>query len=235
MDHFTRNHSRRRFLSIVGTAAGTLLAPSAFADERMRWVESGEYVEDLVATPAMTEGPFFPDRLPLDTDNDLILINNGLTPAVGDVTHLTGRILTIKGEPIRDATIEIWQVDNNGAYIHSGSDNREKLDKNFQGFGRFFTGSTGEYRFRTIKPVAYPGRPPHIHVKVRKGATELLTTQCFVKGDLGNDRDGIIQAIRDAKARASVLVPFVPIPGSRTRDLSAVFDIVLGVTPEDAH
>lgn len=235
METFSRNHTRRQFLLGLGTAAAALWSPEAFAEERARWVETGDYLDDLVVTPKMTEGPFFPDRLPLDTDNDLLVINSSLTPADGEVTHLSGRILNLRGEPIRNATIEIWQVDCHGAYIHSGSDNRDKLDKNFQGFGRYLTDSTGEYRFRTVKPVPYPGRPPHIHVKVKHGANELLTTQCFVKGDPGNDRDGILRSIRDPKARESVLVPFAPLAGSKVGELTARFDIVVGFTPRDEH
>src|SRR5688572_28933476 len=132
--------SRRGFLAGLGLAAGLFAVPGAFAEE-------------LTRTPEQTEGPFYPDKLPLDTDNDLLVINDGITPAVGEVTWLSGRILDAKGDPIRNAVVEIWQVDNKGAYIHTGSDNGDRRDKNFQGFGRFLTGSTGEYLFRTIKPV----------------------------------------------------------------------------------
>src|SRR5436305_277554 len=169
----------RRGLLRGGLALGALasFAPGAFAEQLA-----------LARTPRMTEGPFYPPRLPLDTDNDLLVINDTITPAVGEVTHLTGRILDAKGNPLRNAVVEIWQADNNGAYLHSGTDNRDKRDTNFQGYGRFLTGSKGEYYFRTIKPVPYPGRAPHIHYKVRRGGKELLTTQCYVKGHPGNAR-----------------------------------------------
>ena len=123
----------------------------------------GLFAEEVVRTPRQTEGPFYPDKLPLDTDNDLLIINDAITPAVGEITWLSGRILDARGEPIRNAEVEIWQCDNNGAYLHSKSGNKEKCDPNFQGFGRCLTGLTGEYLFRTIKPVPYPGRTPHIH------------------------------------------------------------------------
>ena len=128
----------------------------------------GLFADELVRTPRQTEGPFYPNKLPLDTDNDLLVINDGITPAVGEVTYLTGRILDAKGGPVRNALVEIWQVDNNGAYIHTEDPHGEKHDKNFQGFGRFLTGSTGEYYFRTIKPVLYTGRTRHIHFKIKK-------------------------------------------------------------------
>ena len=116
---------------------------------------SGAFAEALTQTPKMAEGPFYPDKLPLDTDNDLIRITDNATPALGQITHLGGRILDSKGEPVRNALIEIWQCDNNGVYMHSRDRNIDKHDNNFQSYGRFLTSSTGEYYFRTIKPVPY--------------------------------------------------------------------------------
>jgi protocatechuate 3,4-dioxygenase beta subunit len=214
--------SRRGFLTQA--ASGVLLFTSR-----------GAFAEALTRTPRQTEGPFYPDRLPLDTDNDLLLINDNITPAVGTVTHLHGRILDAKGDPIRNAVIEIWQVDNYGSYIHSRGTNRHNggaRDANFQGFGRFLTGQTGEYTFRTIKPVPYPGRTPHIHVAVKTKGQPVFTTQCYIAGEPQNQRDGVLNGIRDPKQRASVIVPFVPISGSRAGELAAKFDIVLGYTPE---
>ena len=212
--------TRRRFLGAFGAGAAVLYAPGVFAQE-------------LVETPPQTEGPFYPDALPLDTDNDLLIVNDRITPAVGDVTHLSGRVLDRRGDPLRNVVVEIWQVDNHGAYLHPGSANQETRDGNFQGFGRFLTGSTGEYYFRTIKPVPYPGRTPHIHFKVKRSDRELLTTQCYVKDHAGNERDGILRGIRDLRARESVLVDFAPVPGSRIGELAVRFDIVLGVTPPE--
>ncbi len=123
-------------------------------------------------------------------------------------------------------------MDGKGVYLHTRDSDRKERDKNFQGFGRFLTGSSGEYYFRTIKPVPYPGRTPHIHFKIKKSEKELLTTQCYIKGEQRNERDGIFRSIRDAKARDAVLVAFAPLKGSRIAELEAKFDIVLGWTPE---
>jgi protocatechuate 3,4-dioxygenase beta subunit len=210
--------TRREFLGGLTLSAAALYDPGVFA-------------QALVQTPGQAAGPFYPDKLPLDTDNDLLILNDALTPAIGEVTHLTGRIVDHRGDPLRNAVVEIWQVDHNGAYLHSGTANRDKRDQHFQGYGRFLTGSNGEYYFRTIKPVPYPGRTPHIHFKVGQRNRELLTTQCYVKGHPGNDRDGLLQGIRDLRARESVLVDFAPLPGSRVGELKARFDIVLGMTP----
>ncbi len=192
----------------------------------------GAFADELTKTPRMTEGPFYPNKLPLDTDNDLLIINDGISPGVGEITHLTGKVTDVAGNPLRNAVVEIWQCDHGGAYLHTGSDNGEKRDKHFQGFGRFMTGSTGEYYFRTIKPVPYPGRSPHIHVKVKKGGKELLTTQCFVKDHPGNKRDGIYNAVRDPKAKENVTIDFAPLKDSKIGELVANFNLIVGVTPE---
>jgi protocatechuate 3,4-dioxygenase beta subunit len=195
------------------------------------WALPGALAEELVRTPRQTEGPFYPDHLPLDTDNDLLIVNDALTPAVGEITHLSGRVLDPRGAPIRNALVEIWQVDHHGVYLHS-RDTHAAREKNFQGFGRFLTGSTGEYYFRTIKPVAYPGRTRHIHFALKLKGREKWTTQCYVKGEPLNERDGLYRALTDPKARAAVTVDFAPLPGSRIGELAARFDIVLGLTPE---
>jgi protocatechuate 3,4-dioxygenase beta subunit len=197
------DEGRRRVLRMAALATLFAVRPGAYADE-------------LTRTPEQTEGPFFPDRLPLDTDNDLLRITDAATPADGEVTWFSGAVLDAAGNPLRGALVEIWQCDAHGAYLHSRSGNAEKRDGHFQGYGRFLTGLSGEYGFRTIRPVAYPGRAPHIHVKV----------------DPGNGRDGIFRSLSPVEA-AAVVAEFLPIEGSRIGELAARWDIVLGVTPED--
>jgi protocatechuate 3,4-dioxygenase beta subunit len=192
----------------------------------------GAFAEELARTPRVEEGPFYPDKLPLDTDNDLLIVNDSITPAVGEITHLSGRLLDAKGDPIRNAVIEIWQVDHTGTYLRERARNPRPFDANFQGFGRFLTSSTGEYYFRTVKPVAYTNRPaPHVHFAVKMKGREKWTTQLFVKGNPGNARDGLYRSI-DSKAVEAVTVDFAPLKGSRIGELAAKFDIVLGYTPE---
>jgi protocatechuate 3,4-dioxygenase, beta subunit len=211
---------RRMFLKDLAWAGSALcVVPGAFAEE-------------LIRTPAQTEGPFFPDKLPLDTDNDLIVINNTTKPAVGEISWLTGKILGPTGQPVRNALVEIWQCDANGAYLHSKTNNADKRDGNFQGYGRFLTGSSGEYLFRTIKPVPYPGRCPHVHVSVRTPRHEKFVTQCYVKGDPRNATDGVLKKLPEGKAKDSIIVPFVPLENSRIGELAARFNVVLGFTPE---
>lgn len=218
--HIVTSASRRRFIA-------QLAASGAF------FTTCGVFAEALTLTPRQTEGPFYPDHLPLDTDNDLLILNESITPAVGEITYLSGRILGPDGTAIRGATIEIWQCDAGGAYLHSRTGNVGKRDKNFQGYGRFLTAGSGEYLFRTIKPVPYPGRTPHIHAKVRINGRELLTTQVYIKGHDGNAKDGIYKNIRDEKARESVTVDFAALSGAPSGVLAAKWDIILGTTPHD--
>jgi len=175
----------------------------------------GLFAEQLSQTAHQTEGPFYPNKLPLDTDNDLLIINDSITPAVGKVTHLTGRVLSLSGEPVRNATVEIWQADSEGVYIHTHGGDRNKLDGNFQGFGRFMTNSKGEYYFRTIKPVHYGNRPPHIHLAVNQGSKRMLTTQIYTKGDPRNKTDRILNSV-SKQSQERLLVEYKPCHSGRS-------------------
>lgn len=212
--------ARRRFLQSAGFVAAAWQVPGLFAAE-------------LAATPALTEGPFYPDALPLDTDNDLVVLNDSLTPAIGEITHLSGRVMGPDGRPLRNAFVEIWQVDGNGVYIHTADDRKPLADKNFQGYGRFVTDADGRYYFRTIKPVPYPGRAPHIHVAVSQFGRRMLTTQLLIKGHPQNERDGVFRGVRDEAARERLLVDFTPLADSAIGELTATFDLVLGRTPPE--
>src|SRR5262245_51842891 len=117
---------RRRFLQCVTVGMAAYATPGVFAQK-------------LTETASTTEGPFYPDKMPIDTDNDLLILNDSITPAVGQITHLEGRVLSSSGEPIRNAFVEIWQVDNTGSYIHTGGRQPTGNDKNFQGYGRFLS------------------------------------------------------------------------------------------------
>ena len=213
------NPNRRQVMKGMAFSAVALTTPGVLAEELMR-------------TARQAEGPFYPDHLPLDTDNDLILVNDAITPAVGEIAHLTGRILNLAGEPVRNAVVEIWQSDNTGAYIHTEA-REEQMDKNFQGFGRFLTGSTGEYYFRCIKPSKYVGRAPHIHYAILQNGERMLTTQLYVRGDPQNEDDVLFNEAKSATDKATIVTDFTPIPGSRTGELAARWDVVIGKTPED--
>ena len=213
---------RRQFLehALLGSAA-LFTVPGAFAEE-------------LSLTPRQTEGPFYPNKLPLDTDNDLIRINDAITPAVGQITHLHGQVFDKGGEPASGALVELWVADTNGCYIHTeGAARGRERDANFQGFGRFLTGRDGRYYFRAIKPVPYGPRTPHYHIAVYRNKQRVLTTQCYIRGHQLNKTDRILNAVTDPKLRDMLIAEFEPMPGSKANELSAKFDIVVGLTPED--
>ena len=217
-------HSRRRFVSAFGLGA------AAIAVERL--FDRGVFAEqlELTRTAAVEEGPFYPIKLPLDTDNDLIIVNDSLTPAIGEVAHVSGRLLDSKGNPMKNALIEIWQCDATATYLRERP-RKAKFDANFQGFGRFLTGSTGEYYFRTIKPVPYQGRPaPHIHFKIKFKGHEPWNTQLFMKGFAGNQRDGIYRRL--GSSAGTVSMDFVPLSQSTVGEVATKFDIVMGFTAE---
>ena len=209
---------RRKALLGIGLGASAFLTPGLFADVLTN------------STPRQTEGPFYPDEMPLDTDNDLLVIGDSITPAVGEVSHLSGTVKNVKGELVKNALVEIWQVGAKGVYLHT-KDDRPGRDENFQGYGRFLTDSKGRYYFRTVKPVTYPGRAPHIHVAVTLNNKKMLTSQCYVKGDKRNDKDFIYKRLSKVGQKLTT-VDFAPIKESKANELNAVWDIIIGMTPE---
>ncbi len=185
--------------------------------------------EGLVATPAQTVGPFYPTDWGGDADNDLVRVVGEAAQAQGQITHVLGRILDASGSPIPGAAVEIWQCDATGIYRHPRDTHwfRER-DARFQGRGRATADARGAYSFRTIKPVAYPGRTPHIHFSITAPGRPQLITQMYVAGDPQNERDGILNGIRDSRQRDSVVVRLEPGEALEAGALVGTFDIVLG-------
>jgi protocatechuate 3,4-dioxygenase, beta subunit len=201
-------YQRRAIATALIAAPALWLGPRAQAQAARR------------VTPGQTEGPFYPVEMPTDSDFDL-LHNGALTYGRGQPSWVEGTVTDLQGKPVAGAQVEIWQCDEAGHYHHPGDGGR--ADKAFQGFGKVVVGADGQYRFRTIKPVAYSGRTPHIHVKVRLGARQLLTTQLYVQGDAGNARDFLWRNLRDDVDRAALTVAFA----SSADGLRASFPIVV--------
>jgi protocatechuate 3,4-dioxygenase beta subunit len=149
----------------------------------------------ILKTPSQTEGPFYPLRLPDDQDNNLVVVKGAQGMAKGEVTHLQGRVLNADGRPLQGIRVEIWQCDANGHYHHPADRASADADPNFQGFGHDVTAEDGSYGFRTIKPVPYPGRTPHIHFKLRLWDAPDFVTQMYVAGDPGNEGDALLSSI----------------------------------------
>ena len=202
-----RSQRRRIVTGLAAALAAPVFIRNALAQETRR------------PTPAQTDGPFYPITLPADSDFDL-LAQGSLHYTQGRAAWIDGVVTDTAGRPVRGAVVEIWQCDQQGHYHHPGDGGR--ADAAFQGFGRVSVGTAGEYRFRTIRPAPYPGRTPHIHVKVRLAQRELLTTQLYVAGDPGNERDVIWRHL-SATDQAAVTAPFEPAADG----LRARFDIVV--------
>ncbi len=216
MSHLMPANAPPRALRRRAIAAALIAAPALWLGPRAQPVPARR------ATPAQTEGPFYPLTLPKDFDYDL-LHNGALSYAHGQSAWVLGSVTDLDGRPVRGALIEIWQCDHAGHYHHPGDGSR--ADAAFQGFGRVLVGADGQYRFRTIQPVAYAGRTPHIHFKVKLGSRELLTTQLYVAGDPHNERDFLWRNLRNDADRAALTVPFI----AGTDGLQARFPIVVAL------
>ena len=196
----TKPNTTRRYL-VAGIAAVTgayLVASRAWAGRR---------------TPGASEGPFYPTpamRKP-DTDNDLVRVAGQVKAAGGEVVTLRGTVKNRFGRPLAGHRVEIWQCDTGGNYMHPGDARSAAFDQGFQGFGHDITDSDGGYMFRTIRPMPYPGRTPHIHVKVLEDGAERLTTQFYIAGDQANAADVLYQRMTQDEA-AKVSMTFIPGP-----------------------
>jgi protocatechuate 3,4-dioxygenase beta subunit len=204
----------RRFFA-AGLGAALILPPRAFA-------------ATLATTPQQTEGPFYPVGFPADMDNDLVQVRGQAAQAMGTVLHLEGRVLDTSGRTVPGALVEIWQCDAQGIYDHPRQPGRERRDSAFQGYGRMLVDAEGRYRFRTLKPVAYPGRTPHIHFKVATAGSH-LTSQFYIAGEAQNERDFVYrEAARTVQQRERIEMRLQPASGLESGALATSMDIVVG-------
>jgi protocatechuate 3,4-dioxygenase beta subunit len=192
-------------------------------------------LNSLLAQPArrLTEeqvmGPFYPVTKPIDQDADLTVIQGRPEKAQGKVLHLMGRVLNLRGEPIRGTAIEIWQANTFGRYAHPSDTHDAPLDPNFQGYGITVTDAEGRYRFKTVKPGSYPVsenwiRPPHIHFDVSSRSNKLIT-QMYFEGEPLNEKDRLFKS---ASYKDSLITKLVPATKDVEPDaLIAIWDIVL--------
>jgi protocatechuate 3,4-dioxygenase, beta subunit len=180
-------------------------------------------------TPRATEGPFYPKDWRGDVDNDLVTVQGEAAKALGQIVHIQGRVLDLSGQPLAGAMVEIWQCDANGIYRHPDDERvGRRRDSGFQGRGRTATDAGGAYSFRTIRPVAYATRTPHIHFKVVPPASRALITQMYVFGEPLNARDFVLNGVRDPRQRDSVIVRLQPADRLEQGALAGNFDIVVG-------
>lgn len=202
--------SRRRWLGLFAIGVGARIHPALAA---------------TIATPRQSAGPFYPAVPPPEVDNDLTRMTGFERSAMGAATELTGTVRDQADRPIAGARVEIWQCDFNGRYRHPAETGSRPVDPGFQGFGQTLTDKAGRYRFRTIKPVRYPGRTPHIHFAVFVGEARPFVTQMYVAGAPENATDFLYQRLSATEQKA-VTVDFHQ-ASSGGASFSAHFPIVL--------
>ena len=186
------------------------------------WPSRGE--TPLRPTPAQTEGPFYPTKLPADRDADLTQVAGYPQAAQGTRLYFSGRVLVRDGSPQAGATVELWQCDVFGRYHHAGDDGSPR-DEGFQGYGAATTDGEGRFAFKTIRPVAYGGRVPHIHLKVRTAGGTALTTQVYIAGD-ATTGDPVL-AFTSAETRQRLTMTVAPAQGREAGALAGTFEIVM--------
>ncbi|WP_209318784.1 dioxygenase family protein [Falsiroseomonas selenitidurans] len=201
-------------------------ASAALATPWLGGIAGAQPAAALVPTPRQTPGPYYPVDWTGDADGDLVRVTGTDAAAQGVVTHLRGRVLDAQGAPVAGAVVEIWQCDAFGRYRHP-RDRQDGRDPGFQGRGRVQAAADGSYAFRTIRPVAYPGRTPHIHAAVAASGRAPLVTQFYVEGEPLNARDGLFNAVRDARQREALMLRLDRADAIETGALLAVRDIVL--------
>jgi protocatechuate 3,4-dioxygenase beta subunit len=208
---------RRRELLQAGVAAGLSLTASL------------SRAAALLATPPQAEGPFYPIELPLDQDNDLVHVAGQDGTAVGTIIDVYGQLSDEAGRPLEGVHLEIWQVNGYGRYHHPGDEQDKPWDPSFQGYGRTLTDAQGRYRFRTVRPMAYPGRAPHIHFALSDSRFATFYTQMYLAGAPENARDFLLSSVRDRQARERLIVALQP-SAAQGAEQAGRFDIVLGQT-----
>src|SRR6266699_1725129 len=182
----------------------------------------------LRRTPEQILGPFYPlSEMPQTTD--LTQLPGRSRRAEGQILNAMGKVLNRKGEPVRNAKVEIWQANAHGRYTHPSDPNPAPLDPSFEGSAILTTDQDGRYRFPTIKPAAYPAgpngmRPAHIHFQV-SGQQDRLITQMYFEGDPHNKTDRFLQAAGRTELLVTKLLP--PTAEMEPESKLVVFDIVL--------
>jgi protocatechuate 3,4-dioxygenase beta subunit len=179
-------------------------------------------------TPDQILGPFYPLK-PFGQNADLTRVPGRPGRAEGQVLNVMGRVLNLKGEPVRNAKVEVWQANAHGRYTHPSDHNPAPLDSNFEGAAMLTADADGRYRFTTIKPAAYPAgpnrmRPAHIHFQV-SGHQDRLVTQMYFEGDPYNSTDRFLQTAGRTELLVIKLLP--PTPELEPESKLVMFDIVL--------
>ncbi len=203
VEHDHQHHRAATLASCGGVSRRSMLtASAALAGAGLASVATFAFGQQPPNLPTSDQirGPFYPPRLPVDQDADLTVIAGRSASALGQVVYLSGRVIDMRGKPVANAEIEIWQANAAGRYTHPADRNPAALDSNFEGYAKIRAGADGRYSLKTVKPGAYPTplagwtRPPHIHFDIA-GRASRLTTQMYFEGEALNDTDPLLQQI----------------------------------------
>lgn len=212
----SRSVGRRRALQ----AFATLWAIPALLPERLALAQASA----LAPTPSQPEGPFYPKTMPADRDADLTQVMGRPTKAQGTVLYFTGRVLARDGRALPGTAVELWQCDAFGRYHHAGDDGMPR-DDNFQGYGVATADAEGRFAFKTIRPVPYSGRPPHLHLRLRHPGAAVLTTQLYVAGDAVRGDAVLGSSPRGTLEKLTMIL--APAAGRESGALAGSFEFVL--------
>lgn len=216
MRHPTPFIGRRSVLAGLAAGAAGIRATPAPANP-----------SSLHPTPKQDIGPYYPVEWTGDIDNDLVRVHGEAAEAMGEIVHLSGRILGVDGAPLPGAAVEIWQCDANGVYRHPDDVSAKRsVDPGFQGRGKTIAGADGQYAFRTIRPVRYEWRTPHVHFRVSRDGVRLLDTQMYVAGDRVTNADQIFMRL-SKRDREAVTVRLDGADQLEPGAKAGVFDIVV--------
>ena len=160
---------------------GTAVAAGAFT---LAGQVGSVFAQQLKRTPNEILGPFYPVLRSVEKSADLTIVAGRPGRATGEVIYVMGRVLDVQGQPVKGARVELWQANARGRYTHPSDTNPAPLDANFEGFAIQDTDAEGRYRFKTIKPGAYPAtpnwmRPPHLHFEVIGKINRMITQMYF--------------------------------------------------------
>jgi protocatechuate 3,4-dioxygenase beta subunit len=208
------------------TRRGLVIASASLAASLAAWLVVGPAYAALAPTPGTTEGPFYPLRIPDDHDSDLVRVEAAVREAGGEILHLAGTVGDTAAQPLAGATVEIWQCDAGGVYLHPRDRRYARRDAAFQGFGRTVADRRGRFAFRTILPVPYPGRTPHIHARILAGGRVLLTTQLYRAGFPQNASDFLYSRLTPAE-QARAAMEITPRPSAGRPEWQAVVRLVV--------
>jgi protocatechuate 3,4-dioxygenase, beta subunit len=176
-----------------------MFAGAGLATAGVLWTSGARALGERVPTAESPMGPFYPTIHHADADADLTWVKGRTARASGQVIEVSGRMFDVRGNPMPNATLELWQANAAGRYDHPSDISKAQLDPNFQGYATLRTDAQGAWRIVTIKPGGYDSpighRPPHIHFDLRSAKARNVVQLYFPEEAAGNAADTLYKAL----------------------------------------